>query len=147
MRLKQTWEADYRQWSQRDLTGKRHVYVWAAPGSGVHFNVHLEEDRTCILVRMGATPEGQKELIAVQDGYRASEHSWKHLLPGVKQRGPKYPKAAACLTKHRAELLRSTTSPPSTGSTSAPPTRSDRPSPPSAFGPLRPRAVAADSPR
>jgi transposase-like protein len=84
VRLKQTWEQDFRGWSGRDLTGKCYVYVWA---DGVHFNVRLEEDRTCILVLMGATPEGQKELIAVQDGYRESEQSWKSLLLDVKQRG------------------------------------------------------------
>lgn len=84
VRLKQNWEADYRQWSQRDLVGKRYVYVWA---DGVHFNVRLEEDRTCILVLMGATAEGKKELIAVQDGYRESEQSWRSLLLDVKQRG------------------------------------------------------------
>ena len=84
VRLKQTWEADYRGWSARDLTDKRYVYVWA---DGVHFNVRLEEDRTCILVLMGATAEGTKELIAVQDGYRESEQSWKSLLLDVKQRG------------------------------------------------------------
>jgi len=83
-RLKQTWEEDYRAWSQRDLANGRYVYLWA---DGVHFNVRLEEDRTCILVLMGATAEGKKELIAVQDGYRESEQSWRSLLLDVKQRG------------------------------------------------------------
>ncbi|MFP4217211.1 MAG: IS256 family transposase, partial [Phycisphaerae bacterium] len=59
-------------------------YLWA---DGVHFNVRLEEDRTCILVLMGATAEGKKELIAVQDGYRESEQSWKSLLLDARQRG------------------------------------------------------------
>jgi len=83
-RLKQTWEAEYRDWSQRDLSDERYVYLWA---DGVHFNVRLEEDRTCILVLMGATAEGRKELIAVADGYRESEQSWKSLPLDVKQRG------------------------------------------------------------
>jgi transposase-like protein len=83
-RLKQTWEAEYRDWSRRDLSDQRYVYVWA---DGVHFNVRLEEDRTCILVLMGATAEGKKELLAVQDGFRESEQSWKTLLLDVKQRG------------------------------------------------------------
>ena len=83
-RLKQTWEDDYKRWSRRDLTGKRYVYIWA---DGVHFNVRLEEDRTCILVLMGATQDGRKELIAIQDGYRESEQSWKSLLLDVKRRG------------------------------------------------------------
>ncbi|HEX7009803.1 MAG TPA: IS256 family transposase [Phycisphaeraceae bacterium] len=83
-RLKGTWEEDYRAWSRRDLASSRYVYLWA---DGVHFNVRLEEDRTCILVLMGATAQGKKELIAVQDGYRESEQSWKSLLLDVKQRG------------------------------------------------------------
>ena len=83
-RLKQVWEQDFRQWSQRDLAGKHYVYLWA---DGIHFNVRLEEERTCILVLMGATADGRKELIAVQDGYRESEQSWKGLLPDVKRRG------------------------------------------------------------
>jgi transposase-like protein len=60
--------------------------VWA---DGVYFNVRLEEDRQCILVMMGATPEGKKELIAVADGYRESEQSWRQLLLDCKQRGLK----------------------------------------------------------
>jgi len=84
VRLKQTWEQDFRGWNQRDLSGTRYVYLWA---DGIHFNVRLEEDRTCILVLMGATQDGRKELIAIQDGYRESEQSWKSLLLDVKQRG------------------------------------------------------------
>jgi putative transposase len=60
------------------------VYVWA---DGVHFNIRLEEDRQCILVLMGATADGKKELIAVVDGFRESEQSWKGLLLDVKARG------------------------------------------------------------
>mgnify|MGYP006291462731 CR=1 FL=1 len=66
-RLKEKWEAEYREWSRRDLSDEHYVYIWA---DGVHFNVRLEEDRTCILVLMGATAEGDKHLLAVQDGYR-----------------------------------------------------------------------------
>jgi len=84
VRLKQTWEADYQAWSKRDLSDEQIVYLWA---DGVHFNVRLEEDRTCILVLMGATADGRKRLLAVQDGYRESEQSWKTLLLDVKQRG------------------------------------------------------------
>jgi transposase-like protein len=62
------------------------VYVWA---DGVHFNIRLEEDRQCILVLMGATADGKKELIAVVDGFRESEQSWKGLLLDVKARGLK----------------------------------------------------------
>jgi transposase-like protein len=83
-RLKGVWEAEYEAWNKRDLVGKQYVYVWA---DGVHFNVRLEDDRTCILVLMGATAEGTKELIAVVDGYRESEQSWTTLLLDVKARG------------------------------------------------------------
>ena len=64
-------------WSKRSLEGKQYVYVWA---DGIHFNIRLEEDRQCILVLMGATADGKKELIAVHDGHRESEQSWKELL-------------------------------------------------------------------
>ena len=69
---------------KRDLSKRSYVYVWA---DGVHFRIRLEEDRQCILVLMGATKEGKKELIAIADGYRESEQSWKALLLDVKARG------------------------------------------------------------
>jgi putative transposase len=83
-RLKAVWEADHEAWSKRSLAGKHYVYVWA---DGVHFNIRLEGGRQCILVLMGATAEGKKELIAISDGYRESEQSWKELLLDVKARG------------------------------------------------------------
>jgi len=83
-RLKAVWEADHEAWSKRSLAGKHYVYVWA---DGVHFNIRLEEGRQCILVLMGATAEGKKELIALADGYRESEQSWKELLLDCKARG------------------------------------------------------------
>jgi putative transposase len=85
-RLKKVWEEEYRDWNQRSLKGKQYVYLWA---DGVHFNIRLEEDRQCILVLMGATSDGKKELIAIADGYRESEQSWKALLLDVKARGLK----------------------------------------------------------
>lgn len=83
-RLKATWEGEFEAWGKRRLEGKRYVYVWA---DGVHFNIRLEQDRQCILVLMGATADGKKELITVADGYRESEQSWKELLLDVKARG------------------------------------------------------------
>jgi transposase-like protein len=83
-RLISVWQDEHKAWSRRTLEGKRYVYVWA---DGVHFNIRLEEDRQCILVLMGATPEGRKELIAVAGGHRESEQSWYSLLLGCKQRG------------------------------------------------------------
>lgn len=83
-RLKQEWEREQEAWSKRSLTNQEYVYIWV---DGVHFNIRLEEDRQCILVLMGATKDGKKELIAIQDGFRESEQSWKELLLDVKQRG------------------------------------------------------------
>jgi putative transposase len=83
-RLKSSWEEEYRNWSRRSLADKEYVYVWA---DGVHFNIRLEEDRQCILVLLGATKDGQKELIAIADGYRESAQSWKELLLDAKSRG------------------------------------------------------------
>jgi putative transposase len=83
-RLKGVWEEEYQAWSQRSLEAKRYVYVWA---DGVHFNIRLEEDRQCILVLMGATADGKKELIAIADGFRESEQSWKALLLDCRARG------------------------------------------------------------
>jgi transposase-like protein len=86
-RLTESWRADYEVWNKRSLEGKQYVYVWA---DGVHFNIRLEEPdnaRQCILVLMGATLEGAKELIAITDGYRECEQSWKELLLDAKARG------------------------------------------------------------
>jgi transposase-like protein len=84
VRLKQVWETDFKEWSRRDLTDSRYVYIWV---DGIHFNIRLQEHRQCILVVMGATADGKKELLAVQDGYRESEQSWKELLLDLKARG------------------------------------------------------------
>jgi putative transposase len=84
VRLKAGWEADYKAWSQRDLSQKRYVYWWA---DGVYFNVRLDEERTCVLVLIGATEDGTKELIAVVDGYRESSQSWRELLEQLKRQG------------------------------------------------------------
>jgi transposase-like protein len=87
VRLTQQWSQEYDAWSRRDLSEKQYVYVWA---DGIHVNVRLEDEanqRQCLLVLMGATADGQKELIAVVDGYRESGQSWYELLLGLKQRG------------------------------------------------------------
>jgi putative transposase len=83
-RLKGAWEEQYGAWSQRSLKDKHYVYVWA---DGVHFHIRLEDGRQCILVLMGATADGQKELVAIADGYRESEQSWMVLLLDMKSRG------------------------------------------------------------
>lgn len=84
VRLKSVWEEEYKQWSARSLEGQEYVYVWA---DGIHTNIRLEEDRQCILVLMGATKDGKKELIAMTDGNRESAQSWRELLLDVKRRG------------------------------------------------------------
>jgi transposase-like protein len=87
VRLKEQWSAEYEQWCRRNLRGKRYGYLWV---DGIHVNVRLEDDagkRQSILVVMGATVDGTKELVAVADGYRESEQSWYELLLGLKLRG------------------------------------------------------------
>jgi len=87
VRLKEQWTAEYEQWSRRDLTGKQYVYLWA---DGIYVNVRLEDTenkKQCLLVVLGATADGQKELLAVQDGYRESTQSWTELLVDLQRRG------------------------------------------------------------
>ena len=83
-RLKSVWETEHKDWSKRSLKGKRYVYVWA---DGIYSNIRLEGERQCILVLMGATEDGTKELIALQGGFRESEESWKEILLDLKSRG------------------------------------------------------------
>ena len=84
VRLKEIWTKEHQDWSQRSLQDKRYVYFWV---DGIHFNIRLEEDRQCLLVIIGATADGQKELMAVHDGFRESEQSWKEVLLELKNRG------------------------------------------------------------
>ena len=86
-RLVRTWQDEHAEWSARSLADKQYVYVWA---DGIYFNVRLEDEanaKQCVLVLMGATADGKKELIAVLDGFRESEQSWTELLQDVKRRG------------------------------------------------------------
>ncbi len=84
-RLKSKWTEEHKLWSGRDLTDKRYVYWWA---DGVHSNVRMD-DRLCLLVIIGVTEHGHKELVAVEDGYRESTASWDELLIGLRERGLK----------------------------------------------------------
>ena len=86
VRLKALWEQDYQAWKARDLELKRYVYFWV---DGIHFNVRLDEERSCILVVMGANESGRKELLAVNDGYAESKASWREILLDLKRRGLK----------------------------------------------------------
>ncbi len=83
-RLKEVWQQEYDVWSKRSLVGKEYVYVWA---DGIYSNVRLEDDRVCLLVLIGVTTAGQKELLAVEAGHRESEESWKDVLRDLKRRG------------------------------------------------------------
>jgi putative transposase len=82
-RLKEVWKGEYEQWSRRNLSGKKYVYLWA---DGIYFGVRLEDARQCILVLIGATADGKKEVLGIADGYRESAESWKELLLDLKQR-------------------------------------------------------------
>ena len=83
-RLKGEWEEEYRHWQARDLSTRRYVYVWA---DGVYLQARMEPQAECMLVLMGATPEGRKELVGFQTGLRESAQSWKELLVSLKARG------------------------------------------------------------
>src|SRR3981189_1186541 len=83
-RLTAEWQADYDAWQKRDLSARRYVYVWA---DGVYLQARMEPAAECMLVLIGATPEGKKELGGFQTGVRESAHSWRELLIDIKQRG------------------------------------------------------------
>jgi transposase-like protein len=90
-RLTAEWEQEYQVFRQRKLSEQDYVYVWA---DGVHFRIRLEDDRLCTLVLIGARPDGTKELIAVEDGYRESTESWAALLRQLRRRGMRAPAVA-----------------------------------------------------
>jgi transposase-like protein len=83
-RLKDAWSDEHLRWSKRDLSAKRYVYFWA---DGIHVQARLEDDAQCLLVIVGATPEGKKELVGLIDGVRESAQSWRELLLDLKRRG------------------------------------------------------------
>ena len=83
-RLKEAWAEEHARWSRRDLSAKRYVYFWA---DGIHVQARLEDQAQCLLVIIGATPEGKKELVGLIDGVRESAQSWRELLLDLKRRG------------------------------------------------------------
>lgn len=87
-RLKEKWEEEYMQWTQRFLSRENYVYWWV---DGIYFQARMEEAKDCVLVIIGVTDQGVKELIAIEDGYRESKESWKDLLNSLKHRGLKKP--------------------------------------------------------
>ncbi len=84
-RLKMIWKSEYKQWLQRDLCDKQYVYFWA---DGIYCNVRMD-DKQCLLVIIGATEDGHKELVALEGGFRESEQSWLELLVDLNRRGLK----------------------------------------------------------
>lgn len=84
VRLKESWQEEYKEWSLRDLSSKHYVYIWV---DGIYFNVRLQDDRPCMLVIIGALPDGTKELVAVYDGHRESKASWKEVLQELGRQG------------------------------------------------------------
>jgi putative transposase len=83
-RLAAEWENEYERWQRRDLSARRYVYVWA---DGVYLQARMEPEAECILVLIGATPEGKKELVGFHVGRRESAQSWRELLVELKARG------------------------------------------------------------
>jgi putative transposase len=83
-RVVRVWQGEYDAWRKRPLNGKQYAYIWA---DGVYFNVRLEEDRLACLVIVGVLPDGRKEVIALEDGYRESRESWASVLRDLKRRG------------------------------------------------------------
>ena len=83
-RLKEAWSEEHARWSERDLSAKRYVYFWV---DGIHVQARLEDDAQCLLVIIGATPDGKKELVGLIDGVRESGQSWRELLLDLKRRG------------------------------------------------------------
>ena len=83
-RLKGEWQAEHERWQRRDLSARRYVYIWA---DGVYLQARMEPQAECMLVIIGATPEGKKELVGFQVGVRESAQSWRELLVGLKARG------------------------------------------------------------
>jgi putative transposase len=83
-RLKEAWADEQARWLDRDLSGKRYVYFWV---DGIYVQARLEDDAQCLLVIIGATAEGKKELVGLADGIRESAQSWKELLLDLKRRG------------------------------------------------------------
>ena len=83
-RLKEIWIDEHKRWKARDLSAKRYVYIWA---DGIYLQARLEDEKQCILVIIGATPEGKKELVGFTDGLRESAQDWRELLLDLKRRG------------------------------------------------------------
>jgi hypothetical protein len=109
-RLTATWAEEYARWQARDLSARRYVYVWA---DGVYLQARMEEQAECMLVLIGATPEGKTELVGFQVGVCESAQSWRELLVEVKRRG------LAITTRSQSATARSASGVPLTRSSPA----------------------------
>jgi transposase-like protein len=88
MRLRKSWDEELQHWRAKDLSARRYVYIWA---DGIYFQARMDDQSQCMLVIIGATPEGRKELIGFSSGYRESAQSWRELLVDLKARGLAHP--------------------------------------------------------
>lgn len=88
LRLRESWNEELAHWRARDLSARRYVYIWA---DGIYFRARMEDQSQCMLVIIGATPEGRKELLGFTSGYRESAQSWAELLIDLKARGLAHP--------------------------------------------------------
>lgn len=88
LRLTKSWTTEYEAFRRRDLAARDYVYLWA---DGVHFSIRLEGERLCTLVLIGVRPDGTKEVVAIEDGYRESAESWRTVLRDLKR--PRRPRA------------------------------------------------------
>ena len=83
-RLKRQWQEEYAQWRRRRLDQHRWVYVWA---DGIYSGLRADDQRLCALVIIGVDEQGEKHLLAVEDGVRESTQSWREVLLDLKARG------------------------------------------------------------
>jgi transposase-like protein len=90
-RMKMQWKKEFEAWKRRDLSDREYCYIWT---DGIHFNLRHDDNRLCTPVIIGALPTGEKELIAVEGGFRESTESWLHVLRDLQMRGLKAPKLA-----------------------------------------------------
>ena len=83
-RLKANWQQELDQWQKRDLSDKQYVYFWA---DGIYCNVRMD-DKQCLLVIIGATEDGDKELVAIEGGFRGSEPGGRPLKGVSRKKHP-----------------------------------------------------------
>ena len=83
-RLKSSWYEDWNTWKQGDLSQSHYVYLWV---DGVYCNVRMDKEKQCLFVIVGATEKGDKDRVALEDGYRENEQCWRELLMDLQHQG------------------------------------------------------------